>query len=263
LIVHKNAACCRLTGIDAHLVVGKPASTLLSISKTAIQNDGKLSNVGSSKQIQKVAITSDNLDDAKTSKTNPKNSKNSLNKLIATSGFGEMHRVLLHTKQQKHMVGQNVTIKHSKSYSKQQSEDSNDTSLTSNSVRRKTKYIIPEQETQAICCQISVAPIVVSTTNFEKHESTKRTKHNHQTHDSKDSVYEPPEATHFVIQIAPWISIVDKCKNQSNAAFSSNSIEEQIRLTDKRSNMDDNVASNSGGSVSLQSSDLEAIVAIG
>lgn len=251
LIVHKNAACCRVTGIDAHLVVGKPVSSLLSIPMSSIKDEVNFSkSAGGHKQNQEGAKTSVNLEEATAYKSNQKKNRNALNKLIATSGLGKMHCVLLHTRQQKHMVGQNVTIKHNKNYSKQQSEDSNDTSLTSNS-ERKMPFYIAEQDIPAINCQISVAPIVVSTANFEKHESTKRAKHGQHTQDLQDSYFETPEATHFVIQIAPLSS--------NSLAGSSNSVEQHTRSVDKISNHAENIDS----SFSVQSSDLEAIVAIG
>jgi hypothetical protein len=256
-----------LTGIDAHLVVGKTVSTLLSIPKSATQDDDTSKCIiGSRREDQEGKRAAVNFQDANTHKTNPKKSKNILNRLISTSGLGKIHNVLLHTMQQIHMVGQNVTIKHNKSYSKQQSEDSNDTSLTSNSERKKPLYFA-EQEIPVKNCQISVAPVVPSTANFERHESNKRAKHTGSQHmqDLPKLYYESQEATHYVIQIAPLNSNIEKSNVHSEAILSSNSVEEQIplRLTDKISTLDQNVESNSGGSISVQSSDPEAIVAIG
>jgi hypothetical protein len=253
LVVHTNAAYCRLTGIDAHVVVGRPVSALVALrSETdTVKQLEEQHHPGQAENVGGVAAASEDLIAAAESErfrveaTLLRGHKEmSLERLIATSGLGHLHLVYVSTNSN-HMVGRNVTVFSSTLVSGQASdgrreEDSNNTSISSS-------Y---EGEKPPILCWICIAPIVSSskllhvTANRDSespHQREKRTKHYHgasgpslQGFDAADAPsqkkYLPLQhVSHFVIQLLP--SVQDAAINENGMeSLSSNSTSVEAQL---------------------------------
>jgi hypothetical protein len=258
LVIHTNAAYCRLTGIDSHLVVGKPVSALLSLHEAITPNvpdDQQQAEglpVDSNTGTEDVHVPS-YLEDVDTSgRARSESSRDalkdvSLERLIATSGFGHIHVVHVNTKSHQ-MVGRNVTVfKDAVSGSsgpevRRRDEESNDLA---------SSYEGGLQQSPPLACHISIAPIVSSSTavgcgvvsekGAETHQKGKRVKHHHGP--EQDSQRKPPPGevathhrkylplqlvTHFVIQLQPQGEATGK--NGSMESLSSNSISVQANL---------------------------------
>jgi hypothetical protein len=227
LVVHTNAAYCRLTGIDAHVVVGRPISTLLDLrcgtnpiksleeQQLPEQADNGGGDVAASEDLSAVA-ESGRLRAEVAPLIGQK--EMSLERIIATSGLGRLHMVYVSTKSN-HMVGRNVTIFSStlvpgQSSAGRREVDSNNTSLSSS-------Y---EGEQPPILCWVCIAPIVSSSKllhiapsrdSESPNQREKRTKHYHGASDpfsqgldaadeSSTKKYLPLQhVSHFVIQLRP------------------------------------------------------------
>jgi len=258
LVVHTNAAYCRLTGIDSHRVVGKPIKELLSIdqnNKTAPRPSEEHPLEGSG---------DDRASDVQQrNETTKKPSKDiTLEQLVAASGFGHTHHVHAHRKLLHQMVGKNVTVINTRNGSdspdispKRGGEESNSTSLTTSGD--------DGQGRQPFSCRISIAPIVTPVTAMNssalvvdresevEFQRGKRAKHHHDATESQEQqesrqrssgksnlggvsanhnrkAFQPLQmATHFVIQLQP--QGVD-ANEGSMESISSNSASVEARL---------------------------------
>lgn len=247
MVVHTNAAYCRLTGIDSHQVVGKSISSLLSISDevhspSVSSHEGQQTAAGGETErggnVNELAAA-EAAGRARASRQN--RSSLGLERLIASSGFGQLHAVHVHMKPQ-NMLGKNVTIVQypqslsARNIGRNRDEGSNDTSLTGS-------YDGPSG---CIRCLASIAPVVQSpaaldagTSDKEGHAQTKQKRRKvhesetqlHRKHVSPNDSYRkhqsPPLITHYVIQVQP-----DSvgAKHGSEESLSSNSTPVEARL---------------------------------
>jgi hypothetical protein len=228
LVVHTNAAFSRLTGIDAHVVVGKPISELIAIaeSKTeAVQVDLPGAPAEATGRAGKRHV--------------------GLERLVATCGFGRLHAVQVRAKPHS-MLGKNVTIIEEGSPSKQinaasatnvRNEGSNDASIASSGIERQPRAII---------CRSSIAPVVTSCPDTQvgvvsdkepsAHAKTKRRKlaGEEDAHKKKDAEshwkrqQERPVITHYVIQLHPLGSQNSKDDNIDSLSSHSTSVEARV-----------------------------------
>lgn len=262
LVVHTNAAYCRMTGIDSHLVVGKPVSFLLSIQEgitTTIHRPDDETQAAEDFEADSCPedhATSDLAAAEASGRARAEASEDfcreiSLERLIASSGFGHIHVIHASTRRGDcGMVGRNVTVVKEASSSGaragalRRDEESNDTSLTSSCE-------VGLQQPPPIACRISIAPIVSSDSamsngvamekDSETHQKAKRLKHHHGP--DLDSQRKPPPGegaphhrkyqplqlvTHFVIQLKPHGE--ETGKNGSMESLSSNSISVEAKL---------------------------------
>ena len=277
-----NAASCRLTGIDAHLVVGKPVSSLLSIPAFSVDNGDIVDGVNNETSTHattntttvKAAFEPDSGSGTPVNVSQPvacalddNESLMTIDRLIMTCGCdGDMHLV---------------------------------------NVRTKSLHpSIDSEEQNKMLCRLAIAPIVVSknavdgsTTYY--HDHSKRARYHDNQVGSQDTSHLQqqeltfPLITHFVIQFEMYDN--EQYGDSMESLSSSNSIDEQV--IDTHSNKhgdinypthvahpseaktgqsgDNNVDSNLDhdqsnvegtdidGSISVQSSDREPIVAIG
>jgi len=101
LVVHTNAAYTRLTGIDSHLIIGKPIKELISIDKSNLEDVPPPVDLGTTE--------ADGHTQGETAtRSLPKDV--TLDQLVVTSGFGHINTVQVHTKLLHQMVGKNVTV---------------------------------------------------------------------------------------------------------------------------------------------------------
>jgi hypothetical protein len=220
LIVHKNAACCRLTGIDAHFSVGKHISALLSIPFISIEgeenNEMRPADIpyatGTTTSDAAAAEMETHCRSMTASDDNNDKKQLSIDRLIMTSGCCDhFHVVHVCTKLPCPMVGRNVTVQHhntSKNKDHQmmdhstetnrddkvdgqiQNGDEDGTSLTSK-LDRDYISVGPEKQAKMVC-RISIAPIVLSkdmivSGTTDMHDPLKRIKHQHPSPNFPDS----------------------------------------------------------------------------
>jgi hypothetical protein len=283
LVVHMNAACCRLTGIDAHLLVGKPISALLSIPSFSFED-------GDFDQEAVVDAITDKVPSAATMKPAVRTTStieatvNSSLEITADNEKGDMQmtidRLIMTSGCDGHLHLVNV----------------------------KTRLLPPSVDTEEqhkMLCRLSIAPIVVSKdivgsgNTTENHDQTKRARYQYNQAGSPDMSQLPqpelkfPLITHFVIQFEMYdnehygdsmesLSSPNSVDGQIADAQASNNApsnaaahqldETKIGLTGTNSNVDSNnidhntsnvEGTDMDGSVSVQSSDREPIVAIG
>lgn len=242
LVVHTNAAYCRLTGIDSHTIVGKPVKALLSIDK----ND-KITQPSDEQPPERGGDDSTSVQQR--NRTTKKPSEDvTLEQLIATSGFGHSHNVQAHRKLLHQMVGKNVTVFNNNNgseppagTSRRDGEESNKTSLSSSSD--------DGQERQPFPCRISIAPIVSPMTAINNSalvvdreaevpfQKGKRAKHHHGATEQQATgilanhhrkAFQPLQmVTHFVIQLQPQGA---EANEGSMESLSSNSASVEARL---------------------------------
>lgn len=243
LVIHTNAAFCRLTGIDSHLVVGKAISCLMTIQ---LNNSERLENMQQDQQDDEnnsnMNRDSTNQSDIQSAPTRLRDRKEiGLERLIASSGFGQYHIVHVKTKQH-HMVGRNVTIVKdgplisNLSVSNQKSGYEN-ASVTSSS----------DGKAGLIPCRSSIAPIVSSSSatieynNVLKTEKDyKRPKYHHYEQsdrkrqssigdNSNHRKYQPLQlVTHYVIQLQPPDETPGKIGSIESLSSNSASVEAQL-----------------------------------
>lgn len=259
-----NAASCRLTGIDAHLVVGKPVSAFLSIPSFTVEDgdivDGVRIDTTSSTAV--VEAVSDN-----TGVLESDENQMTIDRLIMTYGCdGDMHLVNVRTK------------------SLHPSVDSD--------------------EHNKMLCRLAIAPIVVSKDVVEggttcNRDHSKRARYQDNQVGSQDMSHlqqqelKFPLITHFVIQFEMYDN--EQYGDSMESMSSSNSVDEQVIGSSSKNHEDvndpahvaqpgeaktgqpgaNNVDGNFDhdqsnlegtdidGSISVQSSDREPIVAIG
>jgi hypothetical protein len=271
LIVHMNAACCRLTGIDAHLLVGKPISVFLSVPSFSVEDCDIVENVVNEASISKIKPAVDaisGIDSAAavnqsiTTSLEMEESNMTIDRLIMTCGCdGVAHLVNVQTK------------------------------LASPSL---------DCEENKILCRLSIAPIVVSKdivggATLDNHDQSKRARYQHSQAGSHQEL-KYPLITHFVLQFEVYDS--DHYGDSMESLSSANSVDEEQLVgtkANKHMNLDapsrasaqpneaktspsgnNNVDSSNldpsnlpvegsdvDGSISAQSSDREPIVAIG
>ena len=249
LVVHTNAAYCRLTGIDSHKVVGKPIRALLSVPEEGLsamqgfQDESSEAAAGNNSELAAAAAAGR----ARASQQNRQSVE--LERMVASSGFGHLHTLRVHAKQH-HLVGKNVSFipdgtprvaAAAAANAGVRDEGSHDTSLTGSF-----------EGHPFIRCQTSVAPVVSSVTCLESmvvsdregsiHQKAKRRKlhgapeaeaqrkpHAHAPKESTTSHRKhalPLRTTHFIIQLQPLVS----GKQGSEESLSSNSTSVEARL---------------------------------
>ena len=212
LIVHMNAACCRLTGIDAHFLVGKPLSALLSIPSFTFEDvDVEEQAIDNANTDTKPSTTTMNTSEVVTSAINAKAMTTAIeqgemhmtiDKLITTCGCdGQLHLV-------------NV----------------------------RTKLLPPSvdsEEQHQILCRLSMAPIVVSKDTVgnpggggttDNHDPSKRARYQYNQTGTQDTspIHQElkfPLITHFVIQFEMYDN--DQYGDSMESLSSSNSGDEQ------------------------------------
>ncbi len=266
LIVHMNAACCRLTGIDAHLLVGKPISVFLSIPSFSVEDCDiveDIVNKESTSTIQPAVDAISGIDSvpavnqSMSTTLEMGESHMTVDRLIMTCGCdGVAHLVNVQTK------------------------------LVSPSV---------DCEENKIVCRLSIVPIVVSKDivgggTLDNHDQSKRARYQHSQVGSQEvpqmqqQELKFPLITHFVIQFKVYDS--EHYGDSMDSLSSANSVDEEQLIGTKanehtdlpneaktspsgNNNVDSNIdpsnleGSDVDGSISAQSSDREPIVAIG
>jgi len=201
LVVHTNAAFCHMSGLDSHLVAGKPIADLLSISHSSTENNRSEEEQQAAHTPQGDHAVAETTGLSRSADTTQAAKSISLAQLIATSGFGHINTVQVNTKLRHQIVGRNVTVINngceapmeegaasgaaSKSGAQKRHEESNTTSLTSGSCQ-------DGQDRKPISCRVSIAPIVSASTAMNycnglvsdreaevAHPKGKRAKHHH------------------------------------------------------------------------------------
>lgn len=202
LVVHTNAAYCRLTGLDSHLVVGKSICELLSIDKNS---RGLNLNAEETQDSGNECIT----DNAKNglSKSSLKNV--TLEQLIVKSGFGQIFTVQAHRRLLHQMVGRKVTVI-SKNDNYLEISTDNVTGSGGEASNHGTSLASTcsgiDGDREPFPCQISIAPITSAValnhaidreTAFSLHslQNCKRAKHHH---DSAEEQLETDDAAQRV-----------------------------------------------------------------
>lgn len=207
LVIHTNAAYCRLTGIDAHLVVGKAVNELLSVANEVSR---RIEEQETKKDENGVEATPMELEIAEASGRAEADREEklelTLDRLIASSGFGEL-QVVQANRQAHKMLGKSVSVVND---STQRDEESNNTSLTSRSDCNNDLLLDP------VTCRISVAPVVststVATMELDSHGKAKKLKLQTDTDVAKVPLGQIPPGvvTHFVLQLQPLIGTTGK-----------------------------------------------------
>lgn len=212
LVVHTNAAYCRLSGIDSHAAVGKPISNLLSLpdqqmlveaesnqdtssfvnSKLAEYDEERPKNHSAPRQDpSQNYIAAAAAGRAKAAASREDNNEMSLERLVSASGFGKCHLVNAITKPHQ-MLGRNVAVSKPPSAAKKQSREeggSNGSSISS-SYEGLYHYLL---------CNMSVAPVVSSPEAFNvtviadkdqenSHHKVKRRKHHYHSDSNQQTM---------------------------------------------------------------------------
>jgi hypothetical protein len=256
LIIHTNAQFTRLTGIDAHLVLGKPVSVMFSLTDIeagqAIEHahpaifgeEPVLDEQHEQAEVPQHRLPSPNDDlaaaeasgRARAEANRLDRKEMTLDRLITSSGFGHLHVVCVCTKQHQ-MVGRNVTVfsdalSNVAPESRTRDEESNDASLTSS--------VEAAQQPLPLTCRMSIAPIVSSTKVLgvgvfaekepESHQKGKRAKHHHgNDQETPQRKYHPLQmVTHYAIQLQPYGET--SVKNESMDSLSSTSASVEAHL---------------------------------
>jgi hypothetical protein len=209
LVVYTNAAYSRLSGIDSHLAVGKPISTLLSIpdqhslagqdagAKSPQVENSTVAVATASERNNDPHVEDQSANGATSSRTHlaaeaagraratsaEDNTEMGLERLVAASGYGKYHAINVLSKPH-HMLGRNVTVANPPATGKQRSheEGSNGSSITSSH----------DGPNLFVTSNMSVSPVVSSPEAFDvavvtdkdqdiQHHKTKRRKHHHHT----------------------------------------------------------------------------------
>jgi hypothetical protein len=172
LIIHTNAAFCRLTGIDSHIVVGKPIGYMLSLPPKTQATDG----------------VEPNNNNASVHSNTP--SDIGLERLVAVSGFGQYQILNVRSKQQQ-VLGRSVSFL-------------NTGQSSVGAVRKRDDSYNASPSTDAqythLTCRAAIAPIVSTNTycTFDRKKALPgadflNNKRNHTV----------PLVTHYVIQLQP------------------------------------------------------------
>ena len=263
LVVHTNAAYSRLTGIDSHIVVGKPISSLLSI-----QDGGALSSARGNDEGQVAATDGDNNSSVNSPSRNTQSSDLAaaaaagraraevssrhvsrdvgLERLVASSGFGHLLAVQVTTKPHQ-MVGRNLTILQGATTGRaalnNRDEGSNATSLTSSCAGGASVRLLG--------CRASIAPVVssseavggtmVTDKESDGQQKSKRRKHHNgadqDAHRRTAATNTPPHnrrhnhrqvVTHYVIQLENDEGTAHKQGSAGSLSSDSTSVEARL-----------------------------------
>lgn len=133
VVIHTNAAFCRLSNIDSHTVVGKPISNILSIpdpqTLAAVKDDHERQKTDDAAALSGGGAMCDNRDGGKEDLLHPESNEaqgltaaeaagraqaaasqeDSVERLIATNGFGRWNIINLNAKPQS-LLGQKFAI---------------------------------------------------------------------------------------------------------------------------------------------------------
>jgi hypothetical protein len=211
VVIHANAAFVRLTGIDSHLVVGKPISELLIIRMNA------------SERLDDTQQPDEQRHHGDTSFQRARNrgrNEIGLERLVASSGFGQYHEVQVRTKQH-HMIGRNVTVV-------------NEGQSTQNLMTAWSDGSIDFDEQVFVQCKASIAPIVSATSSLDYPFGTKTDKdgkrqknfHHHVSDQSSYRRFLPLQlVTHYVIQLQPLDEACERQDSVDSLSSNSHSIE--------------------------------------
>jgi hypothetical protein len=247
-VVHTNAAYCRLTGLDSHMVVGKPVRTLLSLPAGApIQaSQDELSETAEAKSEQ---VVTSNAGSRPTS-SRPSRHVSSVERLVVSSGLGHQHSILVHTRPH-HMLGKNVSFFNDVvPRGESATENGRNRNLGIGAGSPDTSLTGSHEGQPIIQCTASIAPVVSTNTGLETmivsdregHSKAKRRKFHANDQDghrklsaSKDPVHAhrirhvPHQTvTHYVIQLQH--QELPAGKPESEASLSSNSTSVEARL---------------------------------
>jgi len=214
LVIHTNAAYCRLSGIDSHAVVGKPISNLLTmpdlqtlaeVSQVHQRHEEKYEETPGLDSAAGVLLENydSNLDfhdslfqtesrerqgltaaEAPGRARAAASQEDSVERLIATSGFGRWGIINLNAKP---LLGQNFSILTSPGtlQSKSREEGSNGSSITSNC----------DGTYRNITCSIGVSPVVSSPEAFAVVTDKDQESHHHKPKRRKHHQSDPPNQT--------------------------------------------------------------------
>jgi hypothetical protein len=202
LVVHTNAAYCRLTGNDSHVVVGKPISTLLSLpDKTANAAAAAVAAAEEAVDTQSAAGTATMSIQAGyqhqpagqmlpppphvATRQDPR--ELCLERLVAASGFGRLQLIQVDSKQHQ-MVGRSVSFlkapppsssaenpsasvsgNNDHHQEQQSSNDSNVARMPNNGNENTDGHHQHQlqQQTRRLTCRASIAPVVSSQAAFD------------------------------------------------------------------------------------------------
>lgn len=256
LVVHVNAAYSRLTGFDAHKVVGKSVSSMLAVPES-ISEGVELHACTTTEQERQTARDLPGIQEelpeaaaavkARTeSQLKDPSLIDTLERLIVSCGCGHIQFVNAITTNVHQMVGRNVTF----------SNGTRDTGTNhSDKTTRSTSSSLSDNEEvkpQLIPCRTAIAPIVSIQTPVESNVQTdqeldpksKRRKHHHSgpsetTANKSTTLTEPPSQhrrhnqphviTHYIIQLERLATDVEKQMMSVEDSLSSNSTSVEAR----------------------------------
>lgn len=250
MVVHANAAYSRLTGLEAHEVVGKSVSSILALPESASQvverqthRDAEHERVTAQDTpgIEgEVAETTPARQTTAERQRNEPSRFESLERLIVSCGFGHIQFVNAITANEHQMLGRNVTFlsgtQDTRENHAERDEGSNSTSLSSND----------DVKVQLIPCRTAIAPIVSAQipsesapTEHDNDTKSKRRKHQHSgtgetTANKHNAPKDPPPQhrrhnqpqviTHYIIQLerlaaggAKQLSVDDSISSNSTS----------------------------------------------
>jgi hypothetical protein len=191
LVVHTNAAYCRLTGNDSHVVVGRPISTLLSLpDKTANAAVAAAAVAAAEEAANPQGVTEPDMQAAYQHQppgqmfpppppVAPRQDPRELclERLVAASGFGRLQLIQVDSKQHQ-MVGRSVSFlkappPHAENPSASiggsndrhelhSTTDNNVAKMPSNDNGNAGGQLQQQQQTRRMTCRASIAPVVSS-----------------------------------------------------------------------------------------------------
>ena len=212
LVVHTNAAYCRLSGIDSHAAVGKPISNLLSLPDKQMLVEAESNHDTSSFVNSKIAgydeerpknqsatgqdpslnhIAAEAAGRARAAASTEDYYEMNLERLVSASGFGKCHLVNAIAKPHQ-LLGRNVAVSKPPSVAKKQSREeggSNGSSISSS--YEGLYHYLPSN--------MSVAPVVSSPEAFNvtviadknqdnSHHKVKRRKHHYHSDSNQQTM---------------------------------------------------------------------------
>lgn len=212
LVVHANAAYSRLTGLDAHEVVGKSVDFLLALPESASDEIWRQAHGDSDHERQTSQDAPATQGEHARSERQRKDSTRfeTLERLIVSCGFGHIQFINAIAVNKHQMVGRNVTFlsqfNATTENHAEKDEESKPASVPRNGV----------VENQLIPCRTAIAPIVSSQspaeTSAQTDQDLKRLKHHHSSAadptNSKSNTpkdhrrhHQPQVITHYIIQL--------------------------------------------------------------
>ena len=253
LVVHANAAYSRLTGLEAHEVVGKSVNFLLALPELASdeieghardESDHERQSPQDAQDTQGEPSEAATAQQARCERQRKDFSRlETLERLIVSCGFGHIQFINAIAVNKHQMVGRNVSFLSQSNNDPKEIQDEKDEDSKSSSILRNDAV-----QEQLLSCRTAIAPIVSSQVTAETsvqtdHDSKRRKQHHNGTADTTPNTsnipkdppgqhrrhHQPQVITHYIIQLERLVAGGVKQLSVDDS-ISSNSTSVEARL---------------------------------